>query len=188
MPLMPAFRRRKTSAAIVGRLLAGYGELEFLLAFCVGAADAARIAPKPGQQAGAHRWYHERQAIQDMFRERGESKRFNRAKKRMNKEFAGAGLKGHYIETMGAMHQCLKIRNLFAHCHWTQSRKRGLFFIDLEDAAVTAGPLRGGFEISCQACSSSSKSLASFKSRVSKPSVNQPKSGARRSRASSRLP
>jgi hypothetical protein len=142
MPLMPAFRRRKTSAAIVGRLLAGYGELEFLLAFCVGAADAARIAPKPGQQAGAHRWYHERQAIQDMFRERGESKRFNRAKKRMNKEFAGAGLKGHYIETMDAMHQCLKIRNLFAHCHWTQSRKRDLFFINLEDAAVTTGPLR----------------------------------------------
>jgi hypothetical protein len=34
--------------------------------------------------------------------------------------------------------------------------------------------LRGAFEISCQACSSSSKSLASFKSRVSKPSVNQP--------------
>src|SRR5262245_59269516 len=57
MPLMPAFRRRKTSAAIVGRLLAGYGELEFLLAFCVGAADASRIAPKPGQQIGAHRWY-----------------------------------------------------------------------------------------------------------------------------------
>ncbi len=34
--------------------------------------------------------------------------------------------------------------------------------------------LRGGFEISCQACSSSIKTLASFKSRVSKPSVNQP--------------
>ena len=30
--------------------------------------------------------------------------------------------------------------------------------------------MRGGFEISCQACSSSSKTLASFKSRVWKPS------------------
>src|SRR5262245_45534197 len=40
--------------------------------------------------------------------------------------------------------------------------------------------LRGGFEISCQACSSSSKAFASFKSRVSKPSVNQPEIGARR--------
>jgi hypothetical protein len=34
--------------------------------------------------------------------------------------------------------------------------------------------LRGRFEIGCQACNSSSKALASFRSRVSKPSVNQP--------------
>src|SRR5215470_11499710 len=47
--------------------------------------------------------------------------------------------------------------------------------------------LRGGFEISCQACSSSSKAFASFKSRVSKPSVNQPEIGARRLCASSSL-
>ena len=47
--------------------------------------------------------------------------------------------------------------------------------------------LSGGFEISCQACSSSSKAFASFKSRVSKPSVNQPEIGARRLRASSSL-
>jgi hypothetical protein len=37
------------------------------------------------------------------------------------------------------------------------------------------GPtLRARFEIGCQACSSPSRALASFKSRVSKPSVNQP--------------
>jgi hypothetical protein len=33
--------------------------------------------------------------------------------------------------------------------------------------------LRGRFEIGCQVCSSSSSALASFKSSVSKPSVNQ---------------
>jgi hypothetical protein len=33
---------------------------------------------------------------------------------------------------------------------------------------------RGRFEIGCQACSSSSSALASFRSSVSKPSVNQP--------------
>ena len=48
--------------------------------------------------------------------------------------------------------------------------------------------LRGGFEISCQACSSSSKRLASFKSRVSKPSVNHLWTVPRRSRASDCLP
>ena len=34
--------------------------------------------------------------------------------------------------------------------------------------------LRGCFEIGCQSCNSSSSALASFKSSVSKPSVNQP--------------
>jgi len=142
MPLMPAFRRRKKSAAVVGRLLAGYGELELLLAFCVGAADASRTKPKAGQQLGEHRIYHEHQAIKDMFRERGETKRFNVAKNRMNKVFAAAGMTNDYSEIMGAMGQCLKIRNLFAHCHWAQSKKRGLFFINLEDAAVVSGDLK----------------------------------------------
>jgi hypothetical protein len=41
-------------------------------------------------------------------------------------------------------------------------------------AIVYRERLRGRFEISCQACSSSSKAVASFRSSVSKPSVNQP--------------
>jgi hypothetical protein len=142
MPLMPAFRRHKKCAAVVGRLLAGYGELELLLAFCVGTADASRTKPKPGQQIGLHRIHHEHQAIKDMFRERGAANRFKMAKKRMNKVFAMAGMTSDYNEIMGAMYQCLKIRNLFAHCHWAQSKKRGLFFINLEDAAVVLGDLK----------------------------------------------
>jgi hypothetical protein len=43
--------------------------------------------------------------------------------------------------------------------------------------------LRGRFEIRCQACSASSNVLASFRSRVSNPSVNQPYTGASSSRA-----
>jgi hypothetical protein len=35
-------------------------------------------------------------------------------------------------------------------------------------------PVRGRFEIGCQACSSSSSAFAFFRSPVSKPSVNQP--------------
>lgn len=93
MPLMPAFRRRPTSAAVVGRLLAGYGELELLLAFCVGTADASRMKPKPGQQIGEHRINHEYKAIKDMFRQRGETDRFNSAKKRMNEAFIAAGMR-----------------------------------------------------------------------------------------------
>ena len=40
-------------------------------------------------------------------------------------------------------------------------------------AAARSAPLRGRFETCCQACSLSSCALASFRSSVSKPSVNQ---------------
>ena len=44
----------------------------------------------------------------------------------------------------------------------------------LQQQTATADVLRGRFEIGRQACSSPSKAFASFRSRVSKPSVNQP--------------
>jgi hypothetical protein len=50
------------------------------------------------------------------------------------------------------------------------------------------GLVRGRFEIGRQACSSSSSAFASFRSRVSKPSVNHPKTGASSSRACCTLP
>src|SRR5262249_32746211 len=89
-----------------------------------------------------HRIHHENQAIKDMFRKRGESNRFDMAKKRMSNAFDAAGVRGDYIDTIGAMRQCLKIRNLFAHCHWAQSKKRGLLFISPEEVALAAGPLK----------------------------------------------
>jgi hypothetical protein len=36
MTLMPAFHRHAQEAAIIGRLLMGYGELEFMLSGCLG--------------------------------------------------------------------------------------------------------------------------------------------------------
>jgi hypothetical protein len=46
----------------------------------------------------------------------------------MHKVFFKMGMRADYIEIMGAMATCLKIRNLFAHCHWGQSKKRGSGF------------------------------------------------------------
>jgi len=143
MPLMPAFRRRRKASAIVGRLLAGYGELEFLLAFCcVGPALASRRRPLPGHTRAIHRGRYENIAIKRIFRIRGGTDRINAAKKLIYKSFLEAGMKAEYDHTMGAMSDCLRIRNLFTHCHWGQSRKRGLFFVDLEDAAHKPGKLK----------------------------------------------
>src|SRR5215469_111192 len=59
MPLMPAFHRRKKDSAVIGRLIAGYGELEFLLAMCTGVALAARRKPNPKHTKPRHRIRHE---------------------------------------------------------------------------------------------------------------------------------
>jgi hypothetical protein len=141
MPLMPAFHRRKKDSAVVGRLIAGYGELEFLLAMCTGVALADRREPNPKHTRPRHRIRYEHIGIKRFFRIRGEQNRIDYAKKQMHKVFFKMGMRADYIEIMGAMATCLKIRNLFAHCHWGQSKKRGLFFIDLEAAGRAPGRL-----------------------------------------------
>ena len=135
MPLMPAFHRRKKDAAIVGRLITGYGELELLLAICVGTALATKRNIPDGYTEFQHRHRYEGVGIKLIFRIRGEKNRIDAASKLMRGAFTAANMGSEYDETMNAMRACLRIRNLFAHCHWGQSRKRGLFFINLEEVA-----------------------------------------------------
>jgi len=135
MPLMPAFHRRKKDAAVVGRLITGYGELEFLLAICVGTALAAKRNISAGYNRFQHRIRYEHVGIKLIFRIRGERKRIDIASKLIRQAFTAANMQSEYDETMNAMRACLRIRNQFAHCHWGQSRKRGLFFINLEEVA-----------------------------------------------------
>jgi hypothetical protein len=142
MPLMPAFHRRKKDAGAVGRLITGYGELELLLAMCAGAVVASRHKPLPNHNRVQHRTRYENLTIKRMFRIRGESNRINLAKKLMFKSFDREGMKAEYLDLMSAMQGCMRIRNTFAHCHWYQSKKRGLFFVDLEEASRKQGPLK----------------------------------------------
>ena len=79
MPLMPAFHRRKKDSAVVGRLIAGYGELEFLLAMCTGVALAARRKPDPKHTRPRHRIRYEHIGIKRFFKIRGEQNRIDYA-------------------------------------------------------------------------------------------------------------
>jgi hypothetical protein len=137
MPLMPAFRRRKKDAGAVGRLITGYGELELCLSKCVGVALALkRNPPAESQKRYMHRIRYENFAIKLVFRmRRGEKKRIDDCAKIMRPVFTRLGLTSQFDEAVNAMRACLRIRNLFAHCTWTQSKKRGLFFINLEEVA-----------------------------------------------------
>jgi hypothetical protein len=124
MPLMPAFYRRKKAAAIIGRIIAGFGELEFVLARCAGTALAYRRLSKcvnPYQ----HRMQYENFGVTLMFRRRGEKMRIDWASRMARGPFRSLGIEHLLNEALSATRACLLFRNLFAHCHWAQSKRRG---------------------------------------------------------------
>ena len=71
-----------------------------------------------------------------IFRVRGERHRIDIASKLLLGVCTRANMRSDFDLTLNAMRACLRIRNLFAHCHWAQSKKRGLFFINLEENAI----------------------------------------------------
>jgi len=107
---------------ILGRLLSGYGELEFDIAFLLqfALADDRDIAFK------------------SLFGIRGETARIDIADNLMRRRYEAAGLGNDYSEAIGAMRHCLKIRNQYAHCHWVRNLSSGLCFVDVEEVARAA--------------------------------------------------
>jgi hypothetical protein len=139
---MSAFLRRPKAAAAIGRLITGYGDIELVLAYCLGAVMASRRKPLPSHANPAfHRMRYERIALKEIMKTRGAEERFKRAKKYMAPSFAKAGLDKEFNHVMGALTHCRKVRNLLAHCAWTGSKKRGLFFANLEESARQKGRL-----------------------------------------------
>jgi hypothetical protein len=115
--ILLAFQRFPEEAAIIGRLLAGYGDLEYELHLCLGAALGNYEA-----------------ALRTMFRVRGEKQRVQIADALMRQKFHSSGLGENYCEAIGAMDWCRTCRNQFAHCHWWDEPDT-LFFMSLETAA-----------------------------------------------------
>jgi hypothetical protein len=115
-----AFQDYPAEAAIIGRLLAGYGDLEFTLLTCVVAVSRDVNT-----------------SIRTLFRVRGEKQRIQIADAIIRHAYKKAGLYEPYCEGIGAMEFCRQIRNQYAHCHWISYKKQqtGLFFTDLEDVA-----------------------------------------------------
>ena len=117
--IMPAFGRPFTAqGSIIGRLLAGYGELELELCFC---ATAARNDFN--------------MVFKAMFRPRGESQRIQIADAIAREPFHEKKLGTLFDETIGAVAFCLKIRNQYAHCYWTTDFGKQLGFVVMEETA-----------------------------------------------------
>jgi hypothetical protein len=115
---MPGFDRHPKEGDLIGRLLAGYGELELEMCACL----VATTKDLDG-------------AIKRLFGIRGERRRIDEADAIMKARFASVGLSSKYNPTMKNMDWCRKLRNQYAHCNWYDTTKEGLCFIDLERTA-----------------------------------------------------
>jgi hypothetical protein len=115
---MPAFDRFPQEGNLIGRLLAGYGELELELCSC--------LATVTDDLDGAAKM---------LFGTRGEKKRIDTADTAMKEAFAKAKLKKEYSHTIECMHWCRELRNQYAHCNWYDTLNEGLCFVNLEEVA-----------------------------------------------------
>lgn len=119
--IMPAFDRYPKEAVIIGKLLAGYGELEFDLCLCVYMAcdDFDKV-------------------LKTMFTARGEKQRITEANKIGLPLYKAQKLGRPFSATLTDMHHCREIRNQFAHCHWLDDYSGKLGFVVLEEIAKSA--------------------------------------------------
>jgi hypothetical protein len=126
MSLMPCFQPNQafTEGVVLGRILAGYGELELTMCDCLIAIENVFDLP-----------------IRDIFGERGAEKRIKIAKKRLLAEYAKASLQTELAETLDDMEWCRLIRNQYAHCSWYWTQQEGLCFVNLEELAKQASTI-----------------------------------------------
>lgn len=118
MSLLPVFDVYPEHGAAVGRLLAGYSELEIVLLYAVqGVRDSFDDVFKA------------------MYRTRGEKQRIEIADALARHEFVQIGLGDQFAAAIGVMQYCRQIRNQFAHCAWYGDASGYLKFTALEEAA-----------------------------------------------------
>ena len=118
MPINPCFHRFPAEAAIIGRLLAAFGELEVTV--CYNAGKATNLGDL---------------VVAALYRIRATRSRLEAADALMRPIYTTAGFSELYGDAFGRVMHCLRIRNQFAHCNWGDHETAGLFFVDLQVAA-----------------------------------------------------
>jgi hypothetical protein len=115
---MPAFDNFPEEGKIIGRLLAGYGELELMLCGCVAEARGDFNS-----------------TFKAMFRPRGETYRIDIADALGRDLYEASNLGQHFSEAIGDTRFCRKVRNQYAHCYWADDFGRCLGLVELEETA-----------------------------------------------------
>jgi hypothetical protein len=116
--IIPAFRNAPQEGQIVGRLLAGYSELEVEMLNCTDLVSGNIDA-----------------AVRQLYEMRGEKPRIDATQTATGAAYNGVELGSEHAQTMADMDWCRKIRNQYAHCQWYFTTQEGLCFIDLEGLA-----------------------------------------------------
>lgn len=119
--LLRPFMKFPEEGALVGRILAGYSEIEYELCLCL--ASVLQDLET---------------AIRTLYRLRGEDGRLQVADALMRPHFYKIGLADSYNEMLGSVRWCKNVRNQYAHCQWWAEPEYGLFFHDLDELAKTA--------------------------------------------------
>jgi hypothetical protein len=126
--LSPGLTQCKEEAALIGAMLANYGELEFCLTHCLGAVLGDINS-----------------AFKKMYVERGEERRIKTCEK-MRPHFVAIKRESEFADTMKQVRHCKLIRDQYAHgwFSWSafslgwgegaHSRKVTLKLVSLEDA------------------------------------------------------
>jgi hypothetical protein len=141
-PFMNAFRKHGTDAAYIGRIIAGYGGIEFRVGESIGNALASKRKPTPKNiWLLQHDTHYRKIGLQVLFKIQGAERRLKRAKAIARLSYERAGLGTEFSETLLDINQCRILRNIFAHAVYDHS-STGLFISSMEQAASHPGMLR----------------------------------------------
>jgi hypothetical protein len=118
LQLMPALHRFPDEAARIGRIVAAFGELEFILASSLGEVLGDRDT-----------------ALRAIFRLASGRARIDILDALLRPGYEKIGRKSEYVAMLLAVRHCQRIRNQYAHCHYGDQKLAGLFLTNLQDAA-----------------------------------------------------
>jgi len=125
MNTFKAFNKYKEEGTIIGRLLAGYADIELCLFHCVNVArDDFDTVYKV------------------MFKARGETRRIDMANIFGKQKYHELGLGTQFEMAISTTQYCLKIRNQYAHSLWYDDYSSDLAFTNLEEIAQNNGAVK----------------------------------------------
>jgi len=124
--ILAPFQRFSAEGATVGRLLAGYSNIEVGLLHCVQMGRGGDLDT----------------VLKKMFCIRGETRRVNEAEKLGRADYRRLRLTGDFQKAIRVARYCLKIRNQYAHWVWWDDYSGKLAFANLEDLARRKRPVR----------------------------------------------